>query len=286
MVITKLVSIFFLCISFSYLVSTGYTRTREENDKEQRKIYERIQLKKKKGISLGYKDFEHVNPGCPENTICSKLMGEKLTSFKKLISKLRDSKIKDKIKSLNKFLKTKGLPIKFLSLKKSFEHFAPIMWNSSCSNHGATKTDKVVVFASQAFSTGTKGSKVNFKLGNKIHSIEHGELATLDRVDILGSNKSYYLPHLDRPLFFNGDELVVIKNSDDFYYGLAVSSNGSWRVIDHIQGVKKFYRDRQEIKCPKDLKYTKKFFQGRFCQKVYDLKSKKYKVVSLPWSCL
>ena len=76
-------AIFFLCISFSYLVSTGYTRTREENDKEQRKIYERIQLKKKKGISLGYKDFEHVNPGCPENTICSKITTRKIRVAKR-----------------------------------------------------------------------------------------------------------------------------------------------------------------------------------------------------------
>lgn len=291
----KLILKYTIFVSFLYLISNTYSATSQDTEvlnsqqlqNEQKLIYQKILEKKKKGESLSYEDFKHHHKGCPESSICSKQMGNKHQKFKKFISRMaRKTNRKKVINELNKYLQKNGLPIKLLAKKDVFKEFEPIMWNSACPNHNPTKKKNITIYQTLVYANRTGQDKLKVKVGNKTKKLKIGPEAMMDKAYLLDNDQQYILPHKLRPLYMKDNEMIVLKNFEDFYFGLSISPDGKWKVVDHLPAIKSFYQNRQEVKCPKDYAITENYFKGRFCQKVYDLNTKKYKVVSLPWSCI
>lgn len=287
---TELISKSLWCVTFLYLISTSYAAEKEIKknflEKEQAAIYEKIKIKKMAGKMLSYSDFEHVNSGCPENSICNKQMGIQKGNFDRFINKIKDKNRKIIIKEMNAYLSKKGIPTFFLAQQEAYDKYSPIMWNSPCENHRPNKKHQLTIFKSMAFINGLNKDKAKIIYSNKVVEAKQDDHFILDKIIDVDSKKEYLLPNLTRPYYMNGDNIVVLQNQDDFYYAISISPSGKWEIIDHLEETKSFYTINEEVKCPEEIAFKEIYYQGRYCKKVFNAKTKKYNVLSIPWSCI
>lgn len=287
---TELISKSLWCVTFLYLISNSYTTEKEikQNflEKEQAAIYEKIKIKKMAGKTLSYSDFEHVNAGCPENSICNKQMGIQKRHFDKFINQIKNKKRKTIIKEMNSYLLKNGIPVFYLSQQEAYDKYSPIMWNSPCENHRPNKKHQLTIFRSMSFIKGIENNKANIIYSNKNLKAQQEDTFIMDKIIDTETKIEYLLPHLTRPYYMNGENIVILQNQEDFYYAVSINPSGKWEIIDHLEETKSFYIVNEEIKCPEEEAFKDIYYQGRYCKKVYNTKTKKYNILSVPWSCI
>lgn len=221
-------------------------------------------LKKMKEIS--YADLAHENPGCPENSECSKANGKRLLQWESLL-KQHGKNPKQLAKKVENFRKKNGIPTLFLAkdsekLKQSID---PIIWDSRCRHHNLKDKDKIIK-GMKFFINNPKSKDIIFT------SIKIGK-------------NSYEIPYGDQALMVWNKSLVIIKNYDDYLYQLSVNDQGQWKVINlpsHL--LKKGRISKSDVPCEKKA-LPDQYFLGSYCTKIWNEDIKDYQVAQQSWSC-
>ncbi len=280
-----------LCILFSTLPVLAEKLTPEQ----------RLEmLKKKKNLTL--EDFEHENPGCPENSDCTENMGKQRTKWLDFTKKIDSKKIKEAelVKQLEEYRKIEGLPVSFYTNNQAMNRFSPIIFESACAHHNPKKKDDQILMA-EAFMVDTKNQEATIKLMDTTHKIPLGELVTLDTIYLYSAKNpkgylKFQIPRGEKPIYVQGDEVTLLREQGDLYYGLAIKTDGSWRVTSiktrKDLGISEY---NAETECPKlpalqkeigDGTTYKRHYADSFCQSLINLESKgTTAIMRLPWSC-
>lgn len=288
-IITLILSSFFtnLCLSIEKLP----LKTEEELVKE---------LNKKKNLTL--EDFEHQHKGCPENSDCSVKMGKQRTLWLELFKNVpkrssKSAKSIDKFTEIEKFRKAYGVPVSFHTTGAAQERFSPILFDSPCPQHNPKKGMGEKTIIATSFVQNTKNEQAHLTLLDTKHDIPFGELAYFDPLYIISTKPAattlYWVPHGEKPLYVDGDSIVLLREHEDFYYGLKISKNGEWQVVEVKPGQGLDDKINEE-ECPKSNeqlgKYKttneyKKYFLDQFCQSIHDISTKSQKTMAVFWSC-
>ena len=154
--------------------------------------------------------LEHINPGCPENSICSEVVGQKRKKWLDLVTKEK----KLPIGKLNQLVKTQGIPIAVFYKGKEPLKKKHILWDSACINH--QKSDPKTYLALSILSS--------FK--NVPQDI------AVSKAYLIRKNKPlfYSIPRREFPLFIKGNSLYLNKEESGKYYGLKIDSKGTFSV--------------------------------------------------------
>jgi hypothetical protein len=213
-------------------------------------------LKQKREITFG--DLLHVNPGCLENSLCSKENGKRILAWRK----------NKTIKDIEAFRKKIGLPIQTLMLAKDTKTIDPIIYNSRCNQHNP-KNQTQKIFKTILFLRNNPGSKklVFTTVLNKDNGV------------------SYDIPYGEQPLYMKDNRLHFVNDFEDLIYGLSIDKNNKWRALEiSPTEISKALSVKEEVKCQKSLKQTQ-FFQGSYCSKIWNVDTKKTIIVEQSWSC-
>lgn len=289
-IITLLLSSFFA--NFAFSIEKMPLKTEEELVKE---------LNKKKNLTL--EDFEHEHKGCPENSDCSANMGKQRTLWLDLFKAQKNQKITSTIAEIEKFRKTYGVPVDFLTVQAAGaqERFTPILFDSPCPQHNPAKDKKTgtaeKILIASVFMQNTKNEEAHLTILDTKHNIPFGELAHLDPIYIISKKPAvttlYWVPKGEKPLYIDGDSIVLLREHEGFYYGLKISKTGDWHVIE-VKSGQGFDEKIDEEVCPKDNetleKYKtsaeyKKYYLDQFCQSIHDISTKSQKTMAVFWSC-
>jgi len=213
-----------------------------------------------KELSLAHKIM-----GCPENSLCSKKLGER---HKKWLELLRSQqKTPGKAwKKIESFRKKYGIPVPVLANAEALKKDLSILWDSPCSQH-----QKHGLYQGLSF---LKNSK---KLPSEIH---------LDPLVI--KKQKWLIPYRERPQYFNQNKTYFILEDGALYYGLSISTNGDWKVIDPNKMITKSSFDTQCSKktMTKLTRNEEQKYQKKFCRRYWDQGKKEHQEVLLSWSCL
>jgi hypothetical protein len=216
-----------------------------------------------------FKKFEHQNQGCPINSDCSIKNGILLQSWEKMLS-MADSKSTGRM--IRKFKKKHGIPLEFLTTIESKEAIDPILYKSRCSQHNPKNPNNRIL----------KGTKF-------LKSAASNEHIVFDKIILHDEGKQieYKVPYQDTPIMIKDNKLIITKDYDDDFYQLAIGSDDSLEVVDiNIKTLKRAMNRRiKEVKCPSKINVDKKYNQSSYCQKIWDLNTKKLKTIQLNWSC-
>lgn len=284
-IITLLLSSFFS--NFAFCIEKMPLKTEEELVKE---------LNKKKNLTL--EDFEHEHKGCPENSDCSINMGKQRSLWLDLLKTIQKKpNLSNNIAEIEKFRKTHGVPVDFHSIQAAQERFSPILFDSPCPQHNPKKGAGEKVLIASVFVQNTKNNQAHLTVLDTKHDIPFGELAYLDPIYIISTTPAatslYWVPHGEKPLYIEGESIVLLREHEGFYYGLKISKAGDWQVVEVKPG-QRLDEKIEEQACPKNNeileKYKtspeyKKYFLDQFCQSIYDISTKSQKSMAVFWSC-
>ncbi len=243
---------------------------------------------------LGQDIFDHKIPGCPENSICSKQMGDHRLAWLKVVK--RTKKLKD-LGILRKYYQRSGLPVSYwMDGGPAVKDFSPISWESSCTYH---KKKGQNIYEGMAFIKGSRGVHLAYQ-GKKITKLALGAKFFLTPHLLYNFERKkvtlYWLPKGDAPSYIDGDSLFIVRDADELFYGLRIHGDGRWQIVDSSsKETLHFERIKEDIKCPdalSDYKFSKKnsaliakLFRGYYCQTIWDKKAKKNRIVRKFWGC-
>tara|TARA_Y100000780_G_C13695797_1_gene421848 strand:- start:12714 stop:13373 length:660 start_codon:yes stop_codon:yes gene_type:complete len=217
-------------------------------------------LKNKSQIT--YEDLAHENPGCPENSICSKEMGEKMKKW----SSFMESTDHSNAKSIETFRAKHGLPVSFLVEKQGILGIDPILYNSRCRHHNPKDKNKVVYVGTQFFRNNPKSEYVNF------------DKAWVDK-------EEYELPFEDVPLMIKDKKLVITRVYENKFFHLGIAKTGEWKVMNlSKKEINKAMQTLESTNC-KEQQAPGRFHLKTFCKSIWDADLKKSRVVRLSWAC-
>jgi hypothetical protein len=278
-----------LNVSFFLILST-FAGFDEDNslDLGERIIESRFDKMKSTQQAITYEDLQHPNRGCPENSVCSKIMGQQFEAYHQFILKLQNNAIKipQKVAQLENFRKTKGLPFYMLSLRSTYEQYTPIMYNSACGEHNPKKGE--IIFKSLAFITGTEKNMIQIKRDSDSFAVPQGEVASLTPIEIFNQGwSSYWVPYAEKPLFVEDESIVFNHEYEGEIFYIKVDKNGKWQVIEVKSVDPNIALSGSRVECPTGhTQQENKFYKNFYCMKIFDVKSKQELIVRLPFPCL
>lgn len=232
-------------------------------------------------------DFEHEIKGCPENSECDQVMGLQMGRWKELLGKVKDQDPKTRAKEIEAFRSKYGLPVEIYTTQKSKQGFNPIFYSSPCKGHNPPLAPEKIV-RGVAFIKGISESKGVVWRDQTQMEVPIGELFRPQLVTVYfpKEEKSYYLPLGDQPLFIEGQDLVVLREEDDFFYALKVSSKGAWSVIDlDFTKLSQWSEKRENVSCPAENKKAPNEFGATFCRSVWSESAKAPLTVKMSLGC-
>lgn len=211
----------------------------------------------------------HENKGCPINSHCSKASGQLLLEWQKLIDSLDE---KTKVTKLNEFKNKMGTPIQFLVEKSESKHSDIILWNSRCRKHNPINPNNDIL-KGMAFLKEIKNDKNH----------QFPPIRIYDGSAIY----NYFIPYQDQVYFIKNNELVILKDYEDFYYQIAVTKEGTYKFVSFPNSLITMALDKKvnDIKCPKEMEINQTFFVKTYCQKILDLDSNDLKIIQYAWTC-
>ncbi len=234
--------------------------------------------------------YDHQFKGCLENSECDQVMGLQLTRWNDLINKVKQDKIDYPKKSqyLELFRSKYGIPVEFYTYQKSQLGHKPLLFNSPCKNHNKEGQEKVLKGISFVKSV-SKDRAVIWRDQTQIE-VPMGELLLAQPVIVYSGDKptTYQLPIGDQPLFIKNNELYVLKDEDDFFYVLKISSKGDWKIENlDMSRLSGWEEKRSDAICPKDTTESHpKVFEVEFCKNIWDEDLKKTVIVKMHLGCL
>lgn len=226
-------------------------------------------------ISLLWSDdfngLAHHNRGCPINSICGKMMGEKKARWDDFLIHLPKN-AKKATKLLEFYRKKNGILLPIWSISDNSEEQDLIKWNSPCPNH--PKNDRQL-YLSAAFIT-------DFSLLDNSRFISEIALLLKDH-----SVVTYPIPNREIPLYIEGKDMIFSISSEGSYFHIAIGPSGKIRVVSPAKTDYSF----EDTQCPSILsnKFTQLnqgLYQGSFCRKIYNTLSKNYQVILFGLTCV
>ncbi len=214
---------------------------------------------------------EHENLGCPTNSNCSKKIG----LIRHQWTGIAKSNTPNKIKRMRSFTSSYGALIPVWGRSSAEKNEDLILWDSSCKGHNNEKLESIKLI--EVFSKNLNSLKkekdllvpnviMTARKSNRIRSVLRG----------------------DAPILIDGDDLIYIKETEGFYYGLRLKVNGEVS----IENVPKVQNYPSEVRCTDEitnellnLTSIKHLYQGSYCKIIWNKKKKKYETLAFGWSC-
>jgi hypothetical protein len=212
--------------------------------------------------------FDHENPGCPENSTCSKEMGLFYERWTKTITK--------KEKALNNFLRAEGMPFSVWTRPTTNKAKKWLIeWDSPCSNH--RDADNKRLFNTSYIKV--KNLK-NFK-DQKEYVIREIIRQNASKVVI------YKAPRHDLPSYTDGENLIYDQFHEGHYYTLKINDQGKLSIVG-----KRTYKSSRHKDCTPELikafrsrNYPKGLYQYHSCRKLWDVKTKTWQNIIYGKAC-
>jgi hypothetical protein len=202
----------------------------------------------KKLSEYSYEDLSHENPGCPENSLCSKYMGTKYKSFLNFMKANSSS-----ISKVEQYRKKYGLPVQFNISKDKIKILDAIAFTSECED----KKKKEIYTGIQFLKNLPKLKDISFKQYK-------------DKKE-----RIYNLPLKASPIAFVGNDLYFLLSLDDYLITLKTNIKGKWQVKELSKKTRNNISIFNEsYSCEKNK-----------CIKVWDQKTKKLKELELTNGC-
>ena len=216
-----------------------------------------------------FKAVSHENLGCPINSICSKESGKLISHWEKMTQSIGH---KDKIKKLKSYHKKFGLPLYFLTKISSQESLDSVLWNSRCKLHNPRNPQHNIYKAMKFLKKLPTSSEV---ILTPI-TLYQNEVKT-----------KYQTPYQDQIILIKNNQLVILRDYDDFYFQLGIKPNGDFEVLNLPSKVisKALERKIVDTKCPDKIIYDDNYFTKSYCQKVLDLDTNTLKTIQFAWTC-
>jgi hypothetical protein len=245
----------------------------------------------KSGALVQYEEVSHAFKGCPENSDCDEEMGQQMLKWKDLVAQELSSdtpKLK-KTQDLSAFVEKHGWHSHFYAKPTLKAVIAPILFSSSCALHNS-KDPALVLLKGEAFIKGVKDESAIVSKGNTEYKIKIGENLILQKIIFYPNSKnppqSYWLPLGEKPLYIEGDQLVALVESFDFYALLKIDPSGNWNFSLPPSGsLLKYTEDIQEVECPKNAEAVPFGFQKTWCSTLSDKDGAPAGVTQLFWAC-
>lgn len=240
----------------------------------------------------GAEDFEHNNPGCPENSECDPVMGHQMRGWKTLTKRLAllpPQKSAEASRELEEFRKSRGIPVEFYTNKKSQQGFRPLFFHSHCREHNP-KVQENRILKGVAFLKGLSSEKATVWRDQTQIEVPVGELLIPQPVIAYfpSGKTTYALPIDDQPLFIRDKALHVLREEEGFFFVLRVTSEGEWSIptVD-LTNLSSWEDKRESTACPvaKDEKKPPKEFNLSFCKSIWNEDLKKTVVVKMHVGC-
>lgn len=248
--------IILMCILSTYAIADNFSKTHIEK------------LSKLKNIT--YEDLSHEFKGCPENSICSKSIGESFLHWDNFLKNISSLNMIKKLKALKNYQSKYGLPYQFLITENESKSFHAAYWSSRCRNHNLKNEDKIL-----------KG--ITFLKG-KIPSNK----LTFDEVKIQRKDKElkFKLPYENHPFLIKDDKLIFAMDFENNYFYMGSSKDGKWS-IENIENktISKAISDIEATICPVKDYTTTNFHSEIICKKIWNADLNKTEIVMISKSC-
>lgn len=222
--------------------------------------------------------IDHFNEGCPTNSECSPELGLLFKSWSELAKSFSGKNYSPD--RLENFRKRNGVPIPIWITEKGTVKDKLIIWDSPCRDHNLEKEEKIKIGMIFVDHLKKMESLVNDKkILMRFLRIYQGEDKPPKEIQSLRG---------ETPLYFDGDKLIYQLSVEGAYYSLSLSQTGELKIVD----TKTPEEYTQSMECPKvmedDLKkreITKNLYSGFYCKRVWNIKSKKFEIIQVGWSC-
>lgn len=206
-----------------------------------------------------------VSTGCPEDSICSSKLGEKLSDWNTAWKQAKTTSQK------NIILRTEGLPLSFYSKLGSDTGNEYASWHSKCIEH--------------------KKKKIFTSLG-LIKKIEKSESKRFQPIYIKQRAKEWnsYLAPLDFSLIeVKNSKLIGFVERENKFIPLSISKQGDLEVLAKLPADSfQTLQDQDRVQCPIDIKEIDKlpdYYLDRYCHYLKSGKNKSALIVLKYWSC-
>lgn len=206
----------------------------------------------------------HINKGCPQNSSCTKVMGELQQKWEEAIATKSQ-------KNVRNFIKEHGAPLSLWTTEK--ESIDTITFDSRCKNH--RKKDSIIYEALRF----TK-APVNFRKSSN-------DLPNLAIIKKGKDHKVFVVPRKSLPLAINKDKLQYLQDVNGTYYTLSIGQESLDISFELPQS-----KEILSSKCPQSIikkfesmNINKDLFQGVYCKEIWDLSKKAYVTMGFGWSC-
>lgn len=207
---------------------------------------------------------DHLYKGCPTNSLCSQSSGDILEDFKKLLSK------RPSLSQIENFKNKKGIPFEVWSSKPDLElnKLHAVHWESQCPAH---QIDGQKIY--QSFLMVHNLDQLKLLVDDQTLFIRYG--LSLDAkkniIKIPG-------PKGESPLYLENGDPVFVQEFEGGFYSIRISTAGNITVINEVKPEEM----PENIRCSKDLvaafkseKRPPHLYTNVYCQKIYDIKTKK-----------
>jgi len=205
--------------------------------------------------------FEHLIPGCPHGSECTKEMGQYLLKFESSYKKKKELS----------YLTKNGIPFEVWFMSENINK-PKALWDNHCSP-GKNHTIGILI--------------VKKSLKNLLSNKNNVTRRAIFR-DSPNKYTTYHMPRTHLPLHMSGQKLIFQKSFNSMYYNFSLDLNHKIRVIKSSMPQK----SPETVTCPQDLvnKFTfdkreKEIFKGKMCQKIWNKKSKRYQTFITSWDC-
>jgi len=234
-------------------------------------------------------DFDHQFKGCLENSECDQVMGMQLSRWKDLIKKNGNEEISESKKTqlLEQFRVKYGIPVDFYTVQKSQQGLKPMLFSSPCKMHNQKDEEKIL--RGTAFLKSISQDKAVAWRDQTQMEIPLGEILMPQPVLIYDGDIpiKYQLPLEDQPLYIQNKDLIVLREEDGFFYGLRISRNGDWKIVQlDFSNLAQWEEKKSEVKCPMESKKAApEAFGVEFCKLIWDEDQKKAVTVKMHQGC-
>lgn len=215
--------------------------------------------------------LDHINPGCPDESICSKETGIKASIWKENLRNYLQNHLSEK--ELNNILTQKeAFPVNIWADAEAIKSNLNLaLWRSPCKQH-QDKNNPIDI------------GEIYLKSIKNIPHIIYSKIIYNNTKEI----KAIALPRGDAPIAIFNDHFYYTKDDDGLFYGLLISQNGELK-ISKTKSIKKYPR---EVSCPKEMSelFLKEapslnFYKGSFCKEIWNNDKNAYETILVGWSC-
>lgn len=222
--------------------------------------------------------IDHFNEGCPTNSECSPELGILYKRWSELAKNFTGKNYAPE--RLENFRTQNGIPIPLWITEKGTPKDNLITWDSPCRDHNKEKEEKIrigLIFVDHLKKTQSlvKDKKVILRF----LQIYQGEKTPPKEILSLRG---------ETPLYFDGDQLVYQLSIEGSYYGMSLSQDGALKIVDTVKPAE----FSESMECPKIMteslkkkEITKNLYSGFYCKRIWNVRSNKYEIIQVGWSC-